>query len=205
MEYPVLFVGTADNTRQLSRLVLEMEQSVDTSAGLPTTIAASIEENETNTLEDDSSSDPKKSLLELGLICDYSDDEATDSCINTGMSEGRSVATDNSQSTPSSLLKDIRITDSPDLKTTIGPSLINWRHAVSRMISSLETIPRDVPVSSTNCTETNEVEIGQDAPQLHDEEFLFALEQYATADIESLKAIIANAEATDCADVYVHV
>lgn len=203
MEYPVLFVGTADNTRQLSRLVLEMEQSVDTSAGLPTTIAASIEENETNTLEDDSSSNPKKSLLELGLICDYSDDEATDSCINTGMSEGRSVATDNSQSTPSSLLKDIRITDSPDLKTTIGPSLINWRHAVSRMISSLETIPRDVPVSSTNCTETNEVEIGQDAPQLHDEEFLSALEQYATADIESLKAIIANAEATDCADVYV--
>jgi hypothetical protein len=176
-----------------------MEQPVDAAAGLPPTIAVSIEGSETNTvLKDDSSSDPKKSLLELGLICDYSDDEAVDSCISTGMSEGRSVATDNSQSTPSSLLKTIRITDSPDLKTTIGPSLINWRHAVSRMISSLETVPR---VSGTKCTETNEVEVGQDAPQLHDEEFLSALEQYATADIESLKAIIANAEATDCADV----
>lgn len=195
----MLFVGTADNTRQLSRLVLEMEQPVDAAAGLPPTIAVSIEGSETNTvLKDDSSSDPKKSLLELGLICDYSDDEAVDSCISTGMSEGRSVATDNSQSTPSSLLKTIRITDSPDLKTTIGPSLINWRHAVSRMISSLETVPR---VSGTKCTETNEVEVGQDAPQLHDEEFLSALEQYATADIESLKAIIANAEATDCTDV----
>lgn len=201
MEYPVLFVGTADSTRQLSRLVLEMERPVDAASGLPPTIAAVIEGREVNTLEDDGSSDRKKSLLELGLICDYSDDEAADSCVDTGIGEGRSVATDNSLSTPSSLLKNIRIADSSDLKTTIDPSLINWRHAVNCMISNLESISKDVPVSSTTYTATDEVEIGQYAPQLHDEEFLSALEQYATADIESLKAIIANAEATECADV----
>ena len=201
VEYPVLFVGTADSTRQLSRLVLEMERPVDVASGLPPTIAAVIEGREVNTLEDDSSSDQKKSLLELGLICDYSDDEAADSCIDTGIGEVWSVATDNSLSTPSSLLKNIRIADSSDLKTITDPSLINWRHAVTSMISSLESISKDVPVSSTTYTETDEVEIGQYVPQLHDEEFLSALEQYATADIESLKAIIANAEATECADV----
>lgn len=204
MEYPVLFVGTADSTRQLSRLVLEMEQSADAAEGLPPTITAVvIEGREANTLEDDSSSDRKKSLLELGLICDYSDDEAADSCIGTGISEGRSVVTDNSLSTPSSLLNNIRIADSSDLKTTIDPpSLINWRHAVTSMISSLESIPSDVPVSSsTEYTAFDEVEVGQDARQLHDEDFLSALELYATADIESLKAIIANAEAAECTDV----